>query len=204
MVNDDHLKLAGQFIFPAFRGKYEGISDTLDIRKTKYYKPTGGQTTDIHKQDYFQELIKLIQISVLSIAEDFYLAKQGYEVEVVSMWLNSKPKGLNHPPHNHTNTFISGVLYLDGEVQAYPSLKLLRPYQLPIVPRVNKFNEINSNVIELLTAKDEVVFFPSYILHFVETNLNEKPRISIAFDTLLRGKYGEIQKNGVPFGDFKI
>ena len=204
MVNNDHLKLAGHFIFPSFREKYEGISDRLNIRKTKYYKPTGGQTIDIHKQDYFQELIKLIQTSVLNIAEDFYLAKQGYEVDVVSMWLNSKPRGLNHPPHNHTNTFISGVLYLDGEVQAYPSLKLLRPYQLPIVPRVNKFNEINSNVIELLAEKDEAVFFPSYILHFVETNLNEKPRISIAFDTLLRGKYGEIQENGVPFGDFKI
>tara|TARA_R110000824_G_scaffold396413_1_gene597855 strand:- start:1990 stop:2604 length:615 start_codon:yes stop_codon:yes gene_type:complete len=204
MVNDDHLKLAGQFIFPSFRAKYEGISDTLNIRKTKYYKPTGGQTIDLHKQDYFQELIKLIQESVLKIAEHFYQAKQGYKVEVVSMWLNSKPTGINHPPHNHTNTFISGVLYLDGEEKTYPSLKLLRPYQLPIVPLVDKFNEINSNVIELLTAKDEVIFFPSYLLHFVDTNLNEKPRISIAFDTLLRGKYGEIRENGLTVGNFKI
>ena len=120
------------------------------------------------------------------------------------MWLNSKPTGINHPPHNHTNTFISGVLYLDGEEKTYPSLKLLRPYQLPIVPLVDKFNEINSNVIELLTAKDEVIFFPSYLLHFVDTNLNEKPRISIAFDTLLRGKYGEIRENGLTVGNFKI
>ena len=71
MVNNDHLKLASQFIFPSFRAKYEGISDTLNIRKTKYYQPTGGQTIDLHKQDYFQELIKLIQASVLKIAEHF-------------------------------------------------------------------------------------------------------------------------------------
>ena len=203
-MKDDHPKLAGQFTFPAFRRKYEGISDKLDIRKTKYYRPTGGQTIDLHKEAYFQKLIKLIQTSVLHIAEHFYQAKQGYKAEVVSMWLNSKPRGINHPPHNHANTFISGVLYLDGEVHAYPSLKLLRPYQLPIIPRVDKFNEINTNVMELLTAKDEVIFFPSYLLHFVDSNLNEKPRISIAFDALLRGKYGEIKEDGLTVGDFTI
>ena len=48
---DDSPKLAGRFMFPTFRTKYEGISDTLNIRKTKYYKPKGGQTIDLHKED---------------------------------------------------------------------------------------------------------------------------------------------------------
>ena len=203
-MKEDHLKLAAQFTFPTFRAKYKGISDTLNMRKTKYYKAAGGQTINLHKQDYFQELVKLIQASVLKIAEHFYQATQGYKVEVVSMWLNSKPSGTNHPPHNHTNTFMSGVLYLDGEHKDYPSLKVVRPYQLPIVPLVDKFNEINSNIIELTTGKDEVIFFPSYLLHFVDSNFNKKPRISIAFDTLLRGQYGEIREDGITVGSFKI
>jgi uncharacterized protein (TIGR02466 family) len=201
---DDSPKLAGRFMFPTFRTKYEGISDTLNIRKTKYYKPKGGQTIDLHKEDYFKDLIKRIKQSVLRITEDFYLAKKGYKVEVVSMWLNSNQLHMNHPPHNHTNTFISGVLYLDGERNTYPPLKLLRPYQLPILPIVDKFNEINSNIIELPSPKDEVVFFPSYLLHFVDHNLNKKPRVSISFDSLLRGTYGEIKEDGLNVGSFKI
>jgi uncharacterized protein (TIGR02466 family) len=202
----DHLwpHIRGHFLIPTFQGSYPGISDELNIRKTKYYNPKGGQTIGLQKDPYFKELVKKIKISVLRLAEHYWKVKKGYKVDVVSMWLNSNEKNMNHPPHNHANTFISGVIWLDGEKGEYPSLKFLRPYALPILPIIEKYNEINSNVLSEFSEKDKIVFFPSYLFHYVDRNNKRKPRISIAFDTVLRGPYGEIINNGETVGQFKI
>mgnify|MGYP005989779143 FL=1 len=196
--------IGAHFMIPTFVAKYNGISNELNIRKTKYYKSKGGQTINLQKEPYFKELIKKIKISVLRLSEQYYKVRKGYKVDVVSMWLNSNEKNRYHPPHNHQNTFISGVIWLDGERNDYPSLKLLRPYALPNLPIIENYNEINSNVISVESEKDKIIFFPSYLYHYVDKNLKAKPRISIAFDTILRGPYGEIINNGETVGQYKI
>ena len=196
--------IGGHFITPTFQGGYPGISDTLNIRKTDYYKPKGGQTINLQKDPYFKEVIKKIKISVLRIAEHYFKVKPGYKVDVVSLWLNSNEKNISHSPHNHMNTFISGVLWLDGKENEYPDIKFLRPYALPNLPIISKYNEMNSNIIRTKARKDDIVFFPSYLFHFVERNTSRKPRISLAFDTILRGRYGEIGENNETVGQYKI
>jgi len=197
-------KIRGHFLIPTFAANYWGESDKLNIRKTDYYKPKGGQTINLQKEPYFKELIKKIKISVLRLAEHYYKVRPGYRVDVVSMWLNSNEKNMYHPPHNHMNTFMSGVMWLDGKKGEYAPLQFLRPYAIPTLPIISQYNEINSNIVTHPSMKDEVVFFPSYLYHYVGVNKNRKPRLSIAFDTILRGKYGEIIKGGETVGQYKI
>lgn len=205
---NEHLwpKVQSHFLTPVFFVEYAGMSDELNIRNTKYYLKQGGQVINLQKDPFFKSLVDKIKISVKHIAEHWYKAKKGYKVDVVSLWVNSNENGQFHAPHNHTNTFMSGVLMLDGKTDTndYPNLKFLRPYANPIMPQVEKFNELNSNVLQFNTEKDCVAFFPSYLYHYVDTNKNKTPRISIAFDTILRGKYGEIGPRGQTVGDYRI
>jgi uncharacterized protein (TIGR02466 family) len=204
--NHLHPQIQSHFLTPIFFNEYAGISKELDIRNSKYYLPKGGQVINLQKDPFFKSLIDKIKISVKFIAEHWYKAKKGYKVDVVSLWVNSNESNQYHAPHNHTNTFMSGVIMLDGVVDKndYPSLRFLRPYANPIMPQVEKFNELNSNVLHFKCEKDCAAFFPSYLYHFVGVNKNKKPRISIAFDTVLRGKYGEVGPEGQTVGDFKI
>lgn len=208
MDKHEHLKpkIQSHFLTPVFFVEYSGIADELNIRKTKYYLPEGGQVINLQKDPFFKSLIDKIKISVKHIAEHWYKVKKGYKVDVVSLWVNSSETGQFHSPHNHMNTFMSGVIMLDGELgtKDYPNLKFLRPYANPIMPQVEKFNELNSNVIQFNTEKDCVAIFPSYLFHYVDVNKNKLPRISIAFDTILRGKYGEIGPKGQTVGDYRI
>lgn len=199
-----HPKIGPHFIFPTFITDYKGLSDKLNIRKTDYYKNKGGQTINLQNDLYFKELKNRIKLSVIGILNNFYHPKNKYKVDVVSMWLNSNQKNMDHPPHNHLNTFLSGVFYLDGKENEFESLNLIRPYAIPNLPIINKYNEINSNVLHIKTTKDKVIFFPSYLMHYVMINKNNKPRISIAFDVMLRGSYGEIRTNDLTVGQYKI
>jgi|GEM_PF-4539175 len=192
------------FLIGTYQGSYPGVSDELDIRNTKYYKPKGGQTINLQKDIYFKDLIKKIKISVLRVAEHFYKVIPGYKVDVVSLWLNSNEKNMNHPPHNHMNTFLSGTLWLDGKAKDYPSIKFLRPYAQPNLPIIKFYNEINSNVCMYACIKDNYIIFPSYLYHYVDKNNYKKPRISLSFDTILRGRYGEIINQGETVGQYKI
>jgi len=197
--------ITGHFLIPVFESRYYGMSEKLNIRNTKYYKSKGGQTINLQKDIYFKELIKKIKISVLRVSEHFFKVKEGYKVDVVSLWINSNEQNMSHPPHNHMNTFLSGVLWLDGDKdKKYPPLKILRPYALPILPIVNKHNELNSNAITYASEKDKIIFFPSYLFHYVDVNTLKTPRVSIAFDTILRGQYGEIIDNQETVGQYKI
>lgn len=197
-------KVGPHFITPTFITEYKGLSDKLNIRKTDYYKPKGGQTINLQKDLYFKELKKYIKQTAEGILNLWYHPKEKYRIDIVSMWLNSNQKNMNHPPHNHLNSFLSGVFYLDGVEREYESLNILRPYALPNLPIVKKYNEINSNVIYIPTCKDRVVFFPSYYMHYVGINKKRKPRLSISFDIILRGKYGEIRSDELSVGQYRI
>lgn len=197
-------KLCGHFMTPTFEVVYPGMSDKLNIKKTKYYNPKGGQTINLQKDPFFNDLTKKIKLSVSILAENYFKIKKGYKVDIVSMWLNSNEKKMNHPPHNHMNTFISGVFYLGGETGEFAPLKFIRPYALPNLPIIDKYNPINCNVLESIWEKDKLILFPSYLFHYVDANTSNKSRVTIAFDAILRGQYGEIIKNGETVGQYKI
>jgi|TARA_E500000331_G_scaffold236656_2_gene226971 uncharacterized protein (TIGR02466 family) len=197
------IKEAAEFSVGLFTDKYPGVSNYLDIENSAYIKKEGGQTIYLQKDNYFDPLIEKIEMSALDIARKYYQIIDGYQPEVVSMWLNTHTKNNVHPPHNHQNTFLSGVFYL-SESPKIASIGFLRPYAIPFLPIIKEYNKYNTTVIKHVPSKDDVIFFPSYVYHYVDLNTEDKPRMSIAFDIILRGEYGEITKNNGTVGQFKI
>ena len=117
-----------------------------------------------------------------------YVDKLHYEyenLEITSMWGNKLDEGGCHPPHNHSNNFLSGVYYLKASSDTSPiqffdpraQAKVLRPR------RANQ-NMDNSVVWQVPTAEGTGVVFPSWLQHSTGKNCSNSLRISLSFNIM--------------------
>ena len=200
MTNNYKFKIAC-FKTPIFCDVYAGVSNKINIKETKYYKSNKPQIIDLQKEKIFKPLINKIKESTLDISKNVFKITRPYTVDVVSLWLNIKAPNVGHSAHMHQNTFLSGVFFLEN---TKVPLWFLRPQPLPIFPVVDGYNEFNSNKLCHQGFKDCIVLFPSYLYHFVSVNDEKKNRLTMAFDIILRGQYGEIKVDQSTVGQYNI
>ena len=118
------------------------------------------------------------------------LHKYGIDkIEITNMWSNHMYSGDSHPPHTHSNNFLSGVYYLYGGVNTSP-IQFFdpRPAATVLRPR-NKANWNNSSMIQFDSVNGIGLIFPSWLQHWVPSTQHE--RISVSWNVLVRGHYGE-------------
>ena len=108
-------------------------------------------------------------------------------LEFTGMWANKLKAGDIHPPHTHSNNIFSGVYYLEGgsQIQFFDP----RPQSTVLHPNLKYTNFDNSGMIGFDAEKGTGLIFPSWLQHWV-TKTN-KTRISISWNILLRGDYGQ-------------
>mgnify|MGYP003140552675 FL=1 len=200
-MTDNYKFKTACFKTPIFYDIYTGVSDKINIKETKYYKSKKTQIIGLQKEKIFKPLINRIKESTLDISKNVFKIHKPYTVDVVSLWLNIQAQNTDHTSHIHQNTFLSGVFFLENTKLP---LCFLRPQPIPVLPIVDEYNEFNSNQLFHHGFKDSIVFFPSYLYHFVSVNNEKKNRLTMAFDIILRGQYGEIQVNQTTVGQYKI
>ena len=108
-------------------------------------------------------------------------------LEFTGMWANKLKAGDIHPPHTHSNNIFSGVYYLEGgsQIQFFDP----RPQASVFNPNLKYTNFDNSSMVGFESSKGYGLIFPSWLQHWVgRTN---KTRISISWNILLRGDYGQ-------------
>ena len=143
---------------------------------------------DLHKMSYFRSLKE----NILNLNKTI-LDGLDYEYEdliITNMWANIMSSGGSHPPHTHSNNFLSGVFYLKTDTSSSPILFFdPRPQANVIVPRKKENNWENSNIAMFNPTENSGLIFPSWLQHFVPTSKGE--RISISWNILIKGHYGE-------------
>ena len=78
----------------------------------------------------------------------------------------------NHKVHNHYPAIWSAVAYIDCQEGSGNT----------VWPDIGK---------KIKPVDGNVCIFPGYLNHYVDSNYNEKERLSIAFDFLIRGEYSD-------------
>ena len=107
------------------------------------------------------------------------------------MWVNVLDKGGRQAMHNHSNSFISGVVYL---TPTHPEARTV--FMKPPGGTDFSFKNDHAGVvtgpynadkwISMQPEPGDVVLFPSYLLHAVPTNPGER-RITLAFNAIPNG-----------------
>ena len=143
---------------------------------------------NLHKIPEFAKLRNTINDATYEVTK-----KMGYKydsLEMTGMWGNALPKGNAHAPHTHSNHLFSGVFYLKTSPQTSP-IQFFdpRPQSTVLKPRKKEFNLLNSDIAQFNSETGYGVIFPSWLQHWVPETKDE--RVSIAWNVIVRGKYGE-------------
>ena len=140
----------------------------------------------LHNVPYFIDLR-----SIILDANKDHLKKLDYKyghLEITGMWANCLSAGDSHPPHTHSNNFLSGVYYLfTGKNTSHIQFFDPRPQANVLQPR-NSPNIMNSSMVQFDSVRGVGYIFPSWLQHWVPPTAEE--RISISWNIILRGDYG--------------
>lgn len=104
-------------------------------------------------------------------------------------WINYTENNGWHHKHNHYNSFLSGVLYLNTSVE--DKITFHKPGYTQIYLHSNKWDDVNSLSWNIEVESGDIILFPSSLEHEVTQINTEMPRVSLAFNSFLRGNLGD-------------
>jgi uncharacterized protein (TIGR02466 family) len=143
----------------------------------------------IFEYPLFAELKKTINEHIKEYVNIIYPGSN-IDVYITQSWANFTEPNQWHHNHSHPNSFISGVFY----VNAIKNEDMIKFYKnsLPMYQiNHNQSNNYNSNDVAIFVETGDLVLFPSNFQHNVPPTTSKKTRISISFNTFIRGNIGD-------------
>jgi len=112
------------------------------------------------------------------------------EAYITQSWLNYTQPGEFHHKHEHPNSYLSGVFYINADPDKDKIYFHKSGYKRINLP-TEQFNQFNSESWWFNVGTCDLVIFPSYLTHMVEQTESKDTRISLSFNTFLKGYIGE-------------
>lgn len=162
---------------------YFNNDNNFDRSSNEELQNTFFTSANLHKEQVFNPLVDFINICLTQSFTDM-----GFEpsFDITSMWGVKQKKGGSHNKHIHSNTFLVGVYYLDGNIGS-KGTTFHSPYnfQNMIVPRKipGKITKPNHNRM-IFFEEGSVIVFPAWLEHEVPKNETDKERNIIAFNCM--------------------
>ena len=116
------------------------------------------------------------------------------EPYITQSWVNWTDKNHFHTTHRHTNSVISGVVYLHTSPrQPYDMVTFAKNQHNDIeIPNAHN-NMFNSNGFNFDVHDMDMLIFPSSLYHGVPPKMTEGTRVSLAFNVFVKGILGHSQ-----------
>jgi uncharacterized protein (TIGR02466 family) len=158
-----------------------------NVKNLKFFghKNSNYGGTEKNILDEFVTEKQIFTDKINSVFNKFYDNK----FKITTSWFTVTKSGGSGNWHKHSHCWYSGVYYF----QDFTSELVLRN---PIERDIEMFNnEINSPLWMFEPKKGDLLLFPSYLYHMVNTNTSNTDRNSLAFNIMPDGEVG--------FGDSK-
>lgn len=183
--------------------EYSNVEEIFDTSKEQenVIENRGGNFSSSNTNVLELKSYKIIKDRILSglheYVRDVLHVDEQYQFYITQSWLNINPPGSSHHRHNHSNSIISGVYYIDtnsDDTITFISQNFLTVTNNPTIQiNVNEYTLTNSNSWKLPVKNNDIIFFPSTTLHEVSTNTSNRNRISLAFNVFVKGHFGTKQ-----------
>lgn len=139
-----------------------------------------------------KDLKKYVEDSANDYVKRIMSPRTDFELYVTISWLNFADEGESHELHYHSNSILSGVLYLNA-FEGVDKIYFDRNNQREIHIDKNP-NFYNSNRFGVSVDTGDLLLFDSKLLHSVEKVIvPNHTRISLAFNTWFKGEIGDHQ-----------
>jgi uncharacterized protein (TIGR02466 family) len=162
--------------------------------KRKNVTQNEGNITSKERYIFENEIMKKLHDECLSLVNSYIqqVICPKYDVSpyITQSWLNYTEPGQFHHRHSHANSYLSGVMYINAEeedkIHFYNSI----PHEhIKLV--TENYNLYNSESWWVPVRTGDIVVFPSSIQHMVTNTESKNTRISLAFNTFLKGTIGD-------------
>jgi uncharacterized protein (TIGR02466 family) len=100
--------------------------------------------------------------------------------EMCSAWITIMPPGENYVMHTHPNAILTGTYYISTPANS-GDIAFIDTQDIALDPVSG-----TAKIIRIPPKEGNLVFFPAYLMHEVQTNLSSEGRISITFDLKLK------------------
>jgi uncharacterized protein (TIGR02466 family) len=155
--------------------------------------PNGGNKTSedtfVLKQNELSSLENFCLESVNQFASQV-LKYQKLQFRITQSWLNKSSQGEWHHLHNHPNSVLSGVLYIETGKEDKINFKK-NGDRNSFLFEVDDWTMYNTENWWLPVKATELFIFPSHLFHSVPPTLS-KSRISLSFNTFPVGSFGSV------------
>tara|TARA_B100001109_G_scaffold216736_1_gene186249 strand:+ start:278 stop:859 length:582 start_codon:yes stop_codon:yes gene_type:complete len=133
------------------------------------------------KEPLYEELIDLLISEIRGVAVAMrYRSEQ--EITIGKCWININRKGHLNWPHVHTNTDFAGVYFIKTDSNTPIGFRnpdiMIQHYE----HRYTDYHEYNTEYHIYHPKDNDFIMFPSHIPHWVDENMTDIPRISLAFN----------------------
>ncbi len=108
------------------------------------------------------------------------------EIYLTDSWINYNEKGDSHHLHNHPNSLISGVFYInttDEDNIIFFRTETTNPFNI----QAKGPTLFNGDSYKVPVLKNSLILFPSLIYHYTSKHLSDSTRISLSFNTFVSG-----------------
>ena len=171
--SDTENKFIEQSKLNTFKNEGNTISADNYILNAKPFSNLKKQLDEIVK-DYFNKIIS---------------TSNNIEPYITQSWLNYTEETQYHHIHEHANSLVSGVLYINAD-KKNDKIKFFNNQYQQIKLEVKEYNLYNSISWWFEVETLDVILFPSSLTHAVEVKKGTNTRISLAFNTFIKGTVG--------------
>ena len=163
-----------------------------------------GNTTSVNNNLFesaeLAEVARFCEESLQQYFKEVYAPKHDVTPYITQSWANYTKKGQWHHKHEHPNSFISGVFYVQAQKDIDKIYFYKNGYQQIKLPTDN-YNLYNSDSWWLGVETGQLILFPSHLTHMVQAVQTDETRISISFNTFLKGYIGnDMELTGLHLG----
>jgi uncharacterized protein (TIGR02466 family) len=162
------------------------------VRKESYYngQNTTSNSNYILNEKPFLNLKKELDLIVKDYFEKVLSSTDLVIPFITQSWLNYTETNQYHPKHSHSNSFVSGVFYINCH-EELDKITFFNDGYKTIKPEVKTWNLYNSESWWFPVKTGDIIMFPSSLNHMVETKQGTNTRISLAFNVFVKGTIGD-------------
>ena len=164
----------------------------VDKNKKDFYKNDGNITSNnnyILNEKPFANIKKELDLRVQDYFDKVISPANNITPYITQSWLNYTETNQYHHKHQHPNSLVSGVFYINCH-EEHDKIKFFNDNYKTIKLEVKDWNIWNSESWWFNVKTGDVILFPSSLTHMVETKEGDNTRISLAFNVFIKGTVG--------------
>ncbi len=109
---------------------------------------------------------------------------------ITQSWINYTKSNQFHHKHNHSNSLVSGIFYMNADKKVDSITFSKVPLDDRIKLDITKYNIFNSSSCTFPVETGELLLFRSSLVHGVGKKKGNNIRISLSFNVFIKGMVG--------------